>query len=119
MGTSLEGSRAEQSRATEPEAVREEPELTTHPGPAEYIKIAVALAVATAAEVGLYYLDLPHPLLVGLLFFFAIIKFVLVVAWFMHLKFDSRIFRRLFVTGLLLAITVYAIVLLTFRVFIR
>jgi hypothetical protein len=37
------------------------------------------------------------------------------VAWFfMHLKQDSRIFTRLFVTGILLAVAVYTIVLLTF-----
>jgi cytochrome c oxidase subunit 4 len=64
-------------------------------------------------------MGLPHPLLIGLLAFFAVIKFSLVALWFMHLKFDSRIFRRFFVTGLILAITVYTIVLFTFRVFIR
>jgi len=37
----------------------------------------------------------------------------------MHLRFDSVIFRRLFVTGLSLAFAVYLIVLFTFRVFIR
>lgn len=109
----------ETAAATEPEAVVHEPELASHPGPAQYIKVAVILAVATAAEVGLYYMNLPHPLLVGLLFFFAIIKFALVVLFFMHLRFDSRLFRRLFVTGVMLALGVYAVVLLTFRVFIR
>jgi cytochrome c oxidase subunit IV len=109
----------ETAAATEPEALAREPELATHPGPAQYIKIAVILAVATAAEVGLYYMNLPHPLLVSLLFFFAIIKFALVVMFFMHLRFDSPLFRRLFVTGVALALTVYLVVLLTFRVFIR
>jgi cytochrome c oxidase subunit IV len=109
----------ETAAATEPEAVVREPELAAHPGPAQYIKVAVILALATAAEVGLYYMNLPHPLLVALLFFFAIIKFALVVLFFMHLRFDSRLFRRLFVTGVLLAVGVYVVVLLTFRVFIR
>jgi cytochrome c oxidase subunit IV len=109
----------EQRRATEPEALAEEPELVKHPGPAEYVKVAIILAVATAFEVGLYYLKLPHTLLVALLLFFAFIKFALVALWFMHLRFDSRIFRRMFVVGLGLAITVYMVVLLTFRVFFR
>jgi cytochrome c oxidase subunit 4 len=109
----------ETARATEPGAVGPEPELAKHPGPREYVVVAIILAVATAAEVGLYYMGLPHPLLVGLLAFFALIKFALVVLWFMHLRFDSRIFRRFFVTGLILAISVYTIVLFTFRVFIR
>jgi len=109
----------EQRAGTEPEALAEEPELIKHPGPAEYIKVAVVLAIATAFEVGLYYLNLPHTLLVVLLLFFAVIKFALVALWFMHLRFDSRIFRRMFTTGLGLAITVYIVVLLTFRVFIK
>ena len=52
-----------------------------------------------------------------LLLFFAVIKFSLVVLWFMHLRFDSPIFRRMFVTGLGLAIAVSLIVLTIFGVF--
>ncbi len=105
---------AETARGTEPEAVAEEPELAAHPGPKQYVAVAIVLAVATALEVGLYYMNLPHPLLATLLLFFAVIKFSLVALWFMHLRFDSLIFRRLFVTGLILAMTVYLIVLTIF-----
>jgi hypothetical protein len=45
-------------------------------------------------------------------------KFFLVAMWFMHLRFDSKIFRRLFVAGIVLATIVFGIVLLTFKVFI-
>jgi cytochrome c oxidase subunit 4 len=99
---------------TEPPAVADEPELALHPGPRQYVLVAVVLAIATAFEVGLYYLDMPHPLFVAMLLFFATVKFSLVVLWFMHLRFDSAIFRRLFVAGLVLAITVYMIVLVIF-----
>ena len=102
---------------TRPTAVAEEPELGLHPGPREYVKVAIILAIATAFEVGLYYLKLPHALLATLLLFFAVIKFSLVVLWFMHLRFDSPVFRCLFVTGLALATTVYLIVLTIFGVF--
>jgi cytochrome c oxidase subunit 4 len=85
-----------------------------HPGPAEYVKIAIILAVVTAAEVGIYYMKLGHGLLIALLLFFSAIKFTLVVLWFMHLKFDSKMFRRLFIMGLSLAVAVYGIVLATF-----
>jgi cytochrome c oxidase subunit 4 len=85
-----------------------------HPGPKEYVRIAVILAIVTAGEVGIYYMKLRPGLLTGLLLFFAFIKFCLVALWFMHLKFDSRLFSRLFVTGMLLAGAVYAVVLLTF-----
>jgi cytochrome c oxidase subunit 4 len=43
----------------------------------------------------------------------------MVVLWFMHLRFDSRLFRRLFVTGIVLALFVYTIVLTTFHVWTR
>ena len=113
---SVEGTLA----ATEPEAIAHEPELAVHPGPRQYVMVAAVLAVLTGLEVAVYYMTaLPHPLLVALLSFFAFWKFVLVVLWFMHLRFDSRIFRRLFVTGLSLAFAVYLIVLFTFGVFLR
>ena len=62
-------------------------------------------------------MNLPHALFVLLLLFFAAIKFSLVVLWFMHLRFDSQIFRRLFLLGLSLATAVYLIVLSIFGIF--
>jgi hypothetical protein len=47
------------------------------------------------------------------------VKFFMVVAWFMHLRFDSRLFRRLFVAGLFLALFCYTAVLTTFGVWSR
>ncbi len=89
-----------------------------HPGPGEYVKVAVVLAIVTAAEVALYYLEtLPRSVVFGLLMLFMVVKFVMVALWFMHLKFDSPIFRRLFVTGIFLAIAIYAIVLISFGAF--
>ena len=35
-----------------------------------------------------------------------ILKFATVALWFMHLRFDSRIYRRLFITGIILAVRV-------------
>jgi len=87
-----------------------------HPGPAVYVKVALWLGIATAIEVGLYYLDMPHGLFIGLLLFLMIVKFSTVAAYFMHLKFDAPIFRRLMVMGITLAIVVYSIVLLTFGI---
>jgi cytochrome c oxidase subunit IV len=87
-----------------------------HPGPAEYIRVAVVLAVVTAIEVGLYYLGVPDKMLVALLLGLAFIKFSLVAAYFMHLKFDALLLRRVFVTGIVLASGVYAIALFTLDV---
>jgi cytochrome c oxidase subunit 4 len=88
-----------------------------HPGPKEYIRIAVILGAITAAEVAVYYIEGFKEVLVPLLFFFSILKFTLVVLWFMHLKFDSRTYARFFVLGLAGAITLFLIVLLLFQAF--
>ena len=87
-----------------------------HPGPAEYVRVAVVLAVVTAIEVGLYYLGMSDRLLVAMLLGLAFIKFSLVAAYFMHLKFDALLLRRVFVTGVTLAAGVYAIALFTLDV---
>jgi hypothetical protein len=40
----------------------------------------------------------------------------MVAAFFMHLKFDSPMLRRVFITGIILAGVVYTVALLTLRV---
>src|SRR5436853_6160750 len=60
-----------------------------HPSPVKYVGIAVLLAIITALEVALYYLNMPSGLLVAFLLVLAVLKFSLVAAFFMHLKFDS------------------------------
>lgn len=91
-----------------------------HPGPRQYVVVAAVLAVLTALEVGLFYMDfVPRPVATGSLIVLMILKFSIVALWFMHLRFDSRVYRRLFITGIILAISVFLIVLLTFGVFFR
>lgn len=92
----------------------EEDELAHHPSPRQYVAVGIFLGIVTAAEVAIYYFNFPDWLLVVGLAVFAVIKFVMVVMWFMHLRFDSRLFRRLFVTGLVTAMLVFAAVLATF-----
>ncbi len=82
----------------------------------EYIVIAVVLAVLTALEVTASYLDL-GPLFIPLLIVLMVIKFALVVLFFMHLRHDARVFHFLFWSGLFLAVTVYAAALATFEFF--
>lgn len=90
----------------------------THPGPAEYVRVAGVLAIITLAEVALYYLKIPPTVLVVTLLVLSGMKFFLVAMWFMHLRFDAPIFRRLFVMGIVLSLIVFSIVLVTFKVFI-
>ena len=87
-----------------------------HPSDARYIGIAVMLAVITALEVAASYVELGPVFLPALLGMMAV-KFFIVVSFFMHLKFDNRLFTWLFYTGLFLALFVYLAALLTFRFF--
>lgn len=82
----------------------------------QYILIAVALAALTAIEVGLYYLKHDTATTVTLLVLM-VLKFGIVVGWFMHLKFDSPVLRQLFVGGLVLAVSIYSVTLFMFGVF--
>jgi len=86
-----------------------------HPTDAKYVKIAAILAVITAAEVGTYFWDAGTAALVAVLFPMMIAKFLIVTGYFMHLKYDNPLFRRVFFFGLLLAVTVYVIALLAFE----
>ena len=81
-----------------------------------YVKIALILAAITALEVSTYYVDF-GPLFMPSLLAMMVIKFVMVVSYFMHLKFDSKIFSFLFYVGLGLALFVYFAALATFKFF--
>ncbi|MCA1840244.1 MAG: cytochrome C oxidase subunit IV family protein [Actinomycetota bacterium] len=87
-----------------------------HPSDIQYMKIAAILAVVTAAEVAVYYVKAMRPIIVPVLLSMALVKFILVASWFMHLRFDSKVFKRLFVLGIVLAIIVFGIVLVTFTI---
>jgi cytochrome c oxidase subunit 4 len=90
-----------------------------HPSAKEYVRIGLILAALTGIEVWLSYSDIPHGVLVALLLSAAVVKFALVVLWFMHLRFDDRRYARFFVMGIAGAGTLYLIVLLLFGVFSR
>ena len=62
-------------------------------------------------------LGITSGLIVGLLLFWAIVKFVLVAAYYMHLKTDQPMFKRFFVLGVVAAIVLYMIMLTTLHVF--
>lgn len=87
----------------------------THPGDKEYVFVALFLAVVTGAEVALYYVDLDFKVNAALLIILMVIKFVTVAMFFMHLRFDSKLFRYFFLTGLVTATVVYIVVLTTFH----
>ena len=104
---------AVQPEGAVPEQEAVAPRERAHPGPAEYAKIGLALAIITAIEVAVYYLDVTQGVLVGVLVVLSAIKFSLVALWFMHLRFDSRVFSTLFVGGLALALAIFIVALAT------
>ena len=83
---------------------------------AGYIKIALILAAITALEVSTYYVDF-GPLFLPSLIIMMVVKFFMVVSYFMHLKFDNKLFGLMFYIGLGLAIFVYFVALATFKFF--
>lgn len=89
------------------------PPRSAHPTPADYVKVGLALAVVTLIEVGVYYVEAVGDYLAPILILLSALKFSLVVLWFMHLRFDSRLFSTMFVGGLALALAVFAVVLAT------
>lgn len=97
-----------------------------HHGPVDkyYVRIAVALAVITAAEVAWSYLPIwdgasgfKSFIEVGVLLTMMAVKFVVVASNFMHLKFDGKVLTRVFYASLVLAVGVYLAVLATFELF--
>jgi cytochrome c oxidase subunit 4 len=76
---------------------------SAHPTPLTYVKIAAILVIITAIEVGIFYVDALTDVLIPIFFVLSAVKFTLVVMFYMHLKFDERIFSWLFVGGFLLA----------------
>ncbi len=84
-----------------------------HPSALEYVQIGAVLAIITAAEIALFYIDPGRDLLVLLLIVMSAVKFLFVVLWFMHLKFDNRIFSTLFAGGFVLALALFVVALST------
>jgi cytochrome c oxidase subunit 4 len=92
-----------------------------HPNNRKYVNIALILAVITAAEVATYPLadSLENSVLIAALLGMMVVKFAIVAGYFMHLKFDTKMFTTLFVFGILLAIAVYVAVLSAFQFFVN
>jgi cytochrome c oxidase subunit 4 len=75
-----------------------------HPGARTYIVIALILTFITAVEVAVYYIPALLPYIFLILLTLSVVKFLMVVGWFMHLKFDHVSFSWYFGGGLALAL---------------
>src|SRR3954470_3121644 len=95
------------------------PEFAHGPSDKQYVIVALVLSVLTGIEVFTYFksvLDFGR-ILMPMLIILMCIKFYLIAAYFMHLRYDKAVLRRFFLTGIFLAIFVYMIALLTFKLF--
>ena len=89
-------------------------EHAPHPTPGQYWKIAAFLAVVTAVEVAMYYIDRELELgflNAAILIVLSAIKFIVVVGWFMHVRFEKPLINRFFTAGFFLAVALYLVVL--------
>ncbi len=86
-----------------------------HPDWGTYKWVAIILTVITALEVWVYYTPLKETrLFVPTLLAMSVAKFAIVVMFYMHLKYDAKIFRGLFIGPLIIAIIVLVSLLFLF-----
>ena len=84
-----------------------------HPTWRTYVVVGAILTAITAVEVAIFYVEALAKWLVPLLLVLSAAKFAIVVLFYMHLKFDSKIFGRVFYAPLLLgALVVVGMVIL-------
>lgn len=81
-----------------------------------YVLIGVILTVITAVEVAIFYIPALAGVLVPVLLTLSATKFVIVVLFYMHLRYDSAVFSRVFFGPMLLAFVVIIGLLLLFKV---
>jgi cytochrome c oxidase subunit 4 len=89
-----------------------------HPPIRTYLLIGAVLAVITAIEITVFYITWMARFLVPTLVVLSMAKFALVVMFFMHLRFDSRVFTGLFVGPLAVAVAVVLALMALFGAFI-
>ena len=85
-----------------------------HPGVGSYIRIALVLAALTVLEVFVYTQGWLGALMVPTLLGLAVAKFILVVGFYMHLRFDSVLFTFVFGFGLFIALGVVTALMFLF-----
>jgi cytochrome c oxidase subunit 4 len=86
--------------------VRNSTHAPSHATTATYVKVALVLTAVTVIEVAATYIRALTPVLIPALLVLSLAKFALVVLFFMHLRYDSRILSFLFVGPLLIAVVI-------------
>jgi cytochrome c oxidase subunit IV len=78
-----------------------------HPGWKTYVVVGLILTIITAVEVSAYYIPAweNSKIYVPSMLIMSAVKFVIVVMFYMHLKYDHRLFRALFTGPFIIAAT--------------
>ncbi len=101
--------------ATEEHSVS--PSEAHHPSPGTYVTVALTLAVITAVEVGIFYITGLGYGIIPILAVLSAAKFALVAMFYMHLRYEHKIFSGLFFFGMGLAIAVVFALITLFQFF--
>ncbi|MCH8186381.1 MAG: cytochrome C oxidase subunit IV family protein [Chloroflexi bacterium] len=91
---------------------------TGHPTPKTYFIVAMILSAITAVEVAIFYATWLGYGIIPVLAVLSTVKFAMVAMFYMHLRYDNRLFSSLFVGGLALAFSVVFALIGLFRFFV-
>lgn len=91
----------------EAEAHAAQGEVHEHPTWGTYKWVALILTLITVVEVWVYYIPafVASRLFIPALLIMSAVKFAIVVLFYMHLKYDHKLFRALFTGPLIIAMT--------------
>ncbi|MGQ0815589.1 MAG: cytochrome C oxidase subunit IV family protein [Gemmatimonadota bacterium] len=87
-----------------------------HPTWKTYVVIGAILTVITAIEVAIFYIPALENVITPTLLVLSGAKFLIVVLFYMHLKFDNPIFGRVFWAPFFLAVLVILGMIILFKV---
>ena len=94
-------------------------ETHEHPTWKQYKWVALILTLITVVEVWIYYIPsfVASPIFVPALLIMSAVKFGIVVLFYMHLKYDHKIFKALFTGPLIIAISTLVALMFLFHKF--
>ena len=92
-----------------------------HPTARTYIIVGAFLTLITVVEVWAYYIPsfVASPMFVPALLIMSAVKFAIVVMFYMHLKYDHKLFRALFVGPLIIAAGTLMALMFLFHKFVK
>ena len=85
-----------------------------HPTAKKYLGIAIILTFITVIEVAVFYIPSMHQFLPPILLTLSALKFALVAMFYMHLKFDHRLYSWVFVVPMCFAAAIILALLALF-----